>query len=237
ELEPGALELMPLVYRNLSSTTPEDPRLPLLKDLHRRSWVKNNLLLEQTSQISDTLRRAGVKTLFLEGPTLATRFYGDIGLRPTSAIHALVAPQDLAKATARLVEAGWATRPRGDAYPRWSGLVGPGGSTCVLRSSLAVDFVASGAEPAEAPLWRAARRHSIDGTRVLVPCATDSLLAVVVAGARYGPLPPTQWLVDAAMILRGREIDWDRLIELAVTRGQAVRLWEALGLLLELPAE
>jgi len=109
------------------------------------------------------------------------------------------------------------------------------GSMCVLRSSLALDFLSADGEPAEAPLWRDAQRFSVGGTRVLVPSPTDAFLAVCVAGARYGPLPPTQWLVDAVMILRSQEVDWDRLIELAVTRGQALRLREAFDLLLHLP--
>jgi len=235
DLEPGSFELLPLVYRNLSGAGEDDPRLPLLKGIYRRSWVKNNLLLEQTSEISDALRAAGIATLFLEGPTLATRFYGDLGLRPTSSIHVLLAGNDVAEATNRLERLGWAAGPGSDAFPGWRVLFDQNGSMCILRSSLALDFLGPDDEPAEAPLWRDAQRYSVGGTRVLVPTPTDALLAVCVAGARYGPLPPTQWLVDAVMILRGQEVDWDRLIELAVTRGQALRLREAFDVLLGLP--
>ena len=72
-------------------------------------------------------------------------------------------------------------------------------------------------------------------TEVLVPSPTDAFLAACVAGARYGPLPPTQWLTDSVMILRAGDVDWDRLIELAVTHGQSLRLREALDCLLRLP--
>jgi len=70
---------------------------------------------------------------------------------------------------------------------------------------------------------------------VLVPMPTDAFFAACVAGARYGPLPATQWLTDAVMILRSGELDWDRLVELAVAHRQHLRLREALGCLLDLP--
>jgi hypothetical protein len=70
-----------------------------------------------------------------------------------------------------------------------------------------------------------------------VPSSTDALLTACVAGVRYGPLPPTQWLTDAVVILRTAELDWDRLVDLAVTHRQHLRLRHALGCLLDLPVQ
>src|SRR5436190_11401139 len=42
ELERGSFELMPLVYQNIAQTCPDEPLLPRLKGIYRRSWVKNN---------------------------------------------------------------------------------------------------------------------------------------------------------------------------------------------------
>jgi hypothetical protein len=235
ELEPGSFELIPLVYRNLAAVEPHDPELPRLKGIYRRCWVKNNLLLGRTSEISGTLRAAGIPALFLEGPTYGARFYGDLALRPTSSVHVLVPPSDAAEASARLEREGWTTRPGSGAYPGWRLLFDGGGNICVLRSSLAFDYVGRGDEPAEEALWRAAERHRVGETEVLVPTPTDAVLAACVAGVRYGPLPNTQWLTDAVMILRAAEVDWDRIIDLAVTHRQHLRLREALACLLDLP--
>jgi O-antigen/teichoic acid export membrane protein len=235
DLEPGSFELMPLVYRNIAAARPHDPELPRLKGIYRRSWVKNNLLLGRTSEIAETLRAAEIPALFLEGPSYAARFYGDLALRPTSSVHVLVPPSDAAEASVRLGRGGWTTRPGSGAYPGWRLLFDGGGNICVLRSSLAFDYVASGDEPAEEALWRAAERHPVGETEVLVPTPTDAVLAACVAGVRYGPLPNTQWLTDAVMILRAAEADWDRLIDLAVTHRQDIRLREALSCLLDLP--
>ena len=235
DLEPGSFELLPLAYRNVSRTTPDDPLLPRLKGIYRRSWVKNNLLLGTTSQIADTLRSVGVQTLFLEGPMQAVRYYGDLALRPSSSVHVLVPARDAPKASNQLEGHGWTTRPGSDGYPGWRVLFDAAGNICVLRSSLAFDYRGVGAGPSEGPLWEDAETDSVSDTAVLVPSPTDAFLAACVAGARYGPLPPTQWLTDAVMILRACEIDWDRLIELAVTHGQGLRLRAALGCLLGLP--
>jgi O-antigen/teichoic acid export membrane protein len=235
ELEPGNFELMPLAYRNLAKTVQDDPRLPRLKGIYRRSWVKNNVLVGRTSEIAEELQAAGIPALFLEGVTVALRFYGDVALRPTNALHVLVAPDDVAEAAARLARRGWTGRPGSGRYPSWHILFDGSGHLCVLRSALAVDFVCAGDKSAEAPLWHAAECLELGEAKVLVPTPTDALLAACVAGARHTLLPRTQWLVDAAMILRRRELDWDRLVELAVTRGQRLRLREALGCILELP--
>jgi polysaccharide transporter, PST family len=235
ELEPGSFELMPLAYRNLSAVHPDDPELPRLKGIYRRSWVKNNLLLGRTSEIADALRAAGIPTLFLEGPTYAARFYGDLSLRPTSSVHVLVPPSDAAEASALLELKGWTPRSGSGAYPGWRLLFDAGGNICVLRSSLAFDYLSRDDDGAGDPLWHAAEEQRIGESVVLVPTPTDALLATCVAGARYGPLPTTQWLTDAVMILRTAEVDWDRVIDLAVTHRQQLRLREALACLLELP--
>ncbi|HEU5243078.1 MAG TPA: oligosaccharide flippase family protein [Gaiellaceae bacterium] len=234
-LEPGSFELLPLAYRNLATALPHDSELPRLKGIYRRSWVKNNLLLGRIEEIGGTLRAAGIPALFLEGPIHAARFYGDLALRPTSTVHVLVREADSAEASTRLERRGWTPRPGSGAYPGWRLLFDTGGNICVLRSSLAFDYVNRGYEPAEEPLWRAAERHRVGETDVLVPSPTDALLESCVAGVRYGPLPPTQWLTDAVMILRTAELDWDRVIDLAVTHRQHLRLREALACLLDLP--
>ena len=230
-LEPGSFELLPLAHQNLSTALPDDPELPRLKGISRRSWVKNNLLLGRASEIVGTLRAAGIPALFLEGPTYAARFYGDLSLRPTSSVHVLVPPSDAAEASTRLEREGWTPRPGSGAYPGWRLLFDTGGNICVLRSALAFDYVGRG----EDPLWDTAEEHRLGETNLLVPAPTDALLATCVAGARYGPLPNTQWLTDAVMILRSAELDWDRLIDVAVTHQQHLRLREALACLLDLP--
>lgn len=235
DLEPGSFELIPLVYRNLAVGDPADPQLPRLKGIYRRSGVENNLLLGRVSDVAKALRDAEIPALFLEGPTHAVRFYGDLALRPTSSVHVLVAPSDVGTASAKLERRGWTLRPGSGVFPGWRLLFDSAGSICVLRSSLAFDYVGRRDERAAESLWDAAESYAVGETEAVVPTPTDALLAACVVGARYGPLPPTQWLTDAVMILRTAEVDWDRIVDLAVTHGQCLRLRSALACLLDLP--
>lgn len=235
ELERGSFELIPLVYQNIARTCPDEPLLPRLKGIYRRSWVKNNLLLGASSEIATALGAAGLPALFLEGPTHAVRFYADLALRPSSAVHVLTTAAHVAEASKRLERGGWNLRPGSDGYPGWRVLFAANGDICVLRSSLSFDYVGRGDVPAEEPLWRAAEAYDVNGTELLVPTPSDAFLAACVAGARYGPLPPTQWLTDAVMILGSGELDWDRIVDLAVVHRQHLRLREALGCLLDVP--
>ena len=229
-LEPGSFELLPLVYRNLSEVGSDDARLPRLKGIYRRSWVKNNLLLERVREIAAVFAEADLPALFLEGPTFANRYYPDLGLRPTSTIHLLVHPSDGLRAVSRLGRVRWTARAESSVYPGWRILFDDGGNICVLRTSLAFDFV-----DADESIWSAAGEAEGGEARVHMPNPTDALLSVLVSGARLSPSPRTQWIADAAMLLRVQEIDWERLCALGVAGGQTSRLRATLGYLRRLP--
>jgi Uncharacterised nucleotidyltransferase len=233
ELEPGSFELMPLVYLNLSASGSDDSRLPRLKGIYRRAWVRNNLLLERSASIARSLRAAGISPLLLEGAVLALRYYPDLGLRPSARTHVLIGAEDEAAALVQLGRDGWAERPNSGAYPGLRFLFDGSGNTCALRTSIAFDFV--GGELSSGLPWDAAEWQEVAGTEVLIPCPTDALLSILVFGARLGPIPRTQWPVDAAMVLRAGDIDWDRLIAAGTARRQALRLREAFDYLHRLP--
>lgn len=229
-LEPGSFELLPLVYRNLSEAGSDDVRLPRLKGIYRRSWVKNNLLLERVREIAAVFAEADLPALFLEGPTFANRYYPDLGLRPTSTIHLLVHPSDGLRAVSRLGRVGWTARAASSVYPGWRALFDDGGNICVLRTSLAFDFVDAGES-----IWSAADESEAGEARVHMPNPTDALLSVLVSGARLSPSPRTQWIADAAMLHRVHEIDWERLCALGAAGAQTSRLRATLGYLRGLP--
>ena len=236
ELERGSFELMPLIYRNLTSGGYEGPIMPRLKGIYRRSWVKNNLLLERTRDLAVSLREAGIQALFLEGPLLACRYYPDLALRPTTLVHLLVGEADQAAAVTRLGRVGWSERPGSGAYPGWRFLFDASANIAVLRTSFAFDFVPRGHSVfSTVSLLEAAEKQEAAGTEVPVPSPADALLAICVAGARVGFVPSTQWIVDAAMVLRRGDIDWARLIGIALDHGQALRFREAVDYLRGLP--
>src|SRR5581483_5744746 len=220
---------LPLVYRRLEEARVDDPDLPRLKGIYRNTWVRNTLLLERLREAIGACGSAGVPVLLVGSIGAAVRHYDTLALRPTGYLELLVAEEDLLRAVRALGAAGWSTRGgtrTGRAAPL--ALYDDGGVLCLLRTRLAPDFVASG-DRAGAPLWAGATGVDMNGIRVRALAAGDDLLAALVCGARASPIPSIQWIVDAAMILRGPEdVDWTRLCRLAVERGQGLRVRDAL---------
>lgn len=232
ELGNVAFELLPLVSRNVN--LPEaDPGLPRLKGVHRRTWVKNNLLVGRTKGTAAALADAGIRPLFVEGVVLAARFYPEVGLRPTSVVDLLVDARDHDAAAAALGRAGWrqppGTRPRRDGVEYFFDV---DRNTCALWTTPASDAIARGR--GSAPLGAATEHHPLDGVDVTVPTATETLFVVVVRHARLAAPGNVQWIVDAKLIVAAG-VDWQRLIMLGDAYGQLPRIRDALELLARLP--
>lgn len=236
EFGPGSFELLPLVYRRVAQVLPDDPMLPTLRGVYRRTWVKNNVLVKHARDLSHSLVEGAIQALFVEGPILASRLYADLGLRPTSSVDVLVKPDDVRRASARFARTGWRLRtewtsPDGEVLY----FTGDDRTVVVLRARIAPDFqVPRRADSALVSLFDAAEQHLLEDVAVPVPAATDALLMVCVAHARKEGAPNLQWLADAKMLLE-QEVNWQRFHELAVEGGQALRLLYVLRYLAALP--
>ncbi len=78
-----------------------------------RQWRQGELLARELARLDAVFGRAGVPVLWLKGPLLAQRYYGDVAARAMSDLDVLVATkQDLDRAERLLLEAGYAPRYR-----------------------------------------------------------------------------------------------------------------------------
>jgi Uncharacterised nucleotidyltransferase len=225
-----AFAALPLVFQRLHAAGVDDPDLARLKGIYRSTWAKNTLLVERLRTTAEAFRAAGVPMLVVGGIGAALRYYEMLGLRPTGELDLLVREVDTTQAVRALGNAGWSTHGatrRGRAAPL--PLFDEAGTLCLLRTSLAPDFVTETGEPGETPLWEAAVEVDVNRTPVRMLPPTDDLLATIVTGARANPIRSVQWIVDAAMILRSsEEIDSERLCRIGIERGQGLRLGNAL---------
>jgi hypothetical protein len=232
QLEPGSFELLPLIYRQLAQCGHDEPELPRLKGIYRKTWVANTLLVERTKVSAEVLTTAGVPALFIEGVTLASRFYAEIALRPTAVVDIFVSERHESAALTRLAHAGWAATE--DATSAVTGvryLSDRNGHFCRLRSRLAIDCVVGSRDVllADTDEW-----HSMGGANVRVPPPTETLFSVIVTNARRDVNATSGWVADAKMVLKA-EIDWQRLAVLADQAGQISRLRDTLEYLTTLP--
>jgi hypothetical protein len=218
QLEPGSFALLPLVYRALSQAEVKDSRLERLKGIYRSTWAKNNLLVERAKETLAALDR---RVILLGGIATALRFYGDLALRPTPTLDLLVEPEARASAAEALEGAGWTPTARGQTD--W--LVDTEGRRCTLRASVASGLHGNG------ELWDSAEQIELGDVDALVLSPTDELLATCVTGARAGPFRSIAWIPDAVFIIRSGQVDWDRLVGLAIRSGQALRLRDSLAYL------
>lgn len=234
--EDSVFATLPLVYRRLEASGIDDPDLARLKGIYRSSWARNTLLVERLRATAEAFREAGVPMLLVGSIGAALRYYETLGLRPTGYVELLVREDDAARAVRALGTAGWSTRGGSRAGPAAPLALFDGeGRLCLLRTTLAPDYVVATGGPAEAPFWEAAGDLDANGAPVRALSPTDDLLATIVTGARATPMRSVQWLVDAAMILRAPEqIDWERLCRIGVERGQGLRLRAALECLRQL---
>jgi hypothetical protein len=82
--DPDIHRLLPLVYVNLRDAGVDDPDLPRLKGLYRRTWYLNQLKLAEARPWLELLQGEGIDTLLLKGVPLGLEYYGDLGQRPIS---------------------------------------------------------------------------------------------------------------------------------------------------------
>ena len=211
ELDSASTGVLPLLYRQLERRGIEDPLLPRLRGVYRRTWYVNQLRLDRLGGALGALHEAEADPLVVGSWELPVRYYDELGLRPAATLHVLVRPD-------RVRLAKEALRDHGD------------GDQCYVHRRLFADFedAASGLEPED--LWEAAIELELGGvaTRTLGPA--DELLNVCLSGARTNAWPSILWVADAVTVLAvaSSELDWERLVRQARRIRATLRLRDAL---------
>jgi hypothetical protein len=223
-----ALDVLPLVYRALIDEGADDPDLPRLRGVHRRTWFANQLRFRALAEALRLLSAAEVDTLVLKGSAWALTAYSDIGLRPMHDCDIVVRPGAVERALEALSAGGWTARgqlPANHAVRHQEiDVVDPDAWVIDLHWHVARWLVPWGEEwNGDEPYWARSVPLDVSGvaTRALEP--TDALLHAVVHGARGGWREAPQWVPDAVFIMeRADSIEWDRLVDTAVSRNLAL---------------
>ncbi len=235
----GSHRLLPLVYTNLRALGVEHPLLGRLKGLHRRTWYENRLLFHHMIPLVQAFEAAGIQTLILKGPALASLTYPDLGARPMEDFDLLAPTAQAADALDLLATLGFRPSPRAvQAFKP--------GYLSVIHSYPFVDaegweldlhwhVLAEGCQPdADADFWAGAVPFDLDGVATRTLNAADHLLHICVHGARWNETPPVRWVADAVRLLNAAgDLDWPRLTCQAERRRLVVPVREALRYLRE----
>jgi hypothetical protein len=227
----GSYRLLPLAYSNLGPRLSDDPDAGRLKGIYRRSWAMNQLGLRVGGEAIEALRATGLEVLALKGAALIASAYGDPGARPMGDVDLAVRPEGIPDAVAALRAAGF-TPVEEDAV-----------SLLTARHSLAfrhgdgqeVDLHRSMLwHPAlDGDFWQGSVEAEVAGVPARVLGPADQVVHVCAHGAAWNPIHPVRWAADAYRVIEasGAELDWERLVALAVRGRLTLPLRDALDVL------
>ena len=232
-LDIGSFRLLPLVYRNLLRTEVEDSSMPVLKGVYRHVWYTNNLLARWAATVLGALDGAGVPTLVLKGAAVASLHYRDLGVRPMDDLDVMV-PRERASEVMDLLEGigfvpqvqhargAIGIRHAEELEDRQGRIVDLHWSLLWGRQTPAAEDVADASVPV-----------TIGGARARALGAADQLLHVCLHGVSWNFIAPVRWMADAVIIVRsaGSQLDWERLVAMAIASSRTVPLHAALALL------
>jgi hypothetical protein len=230
-LEVGSFPLLPLVHRRLERLGVDDPYLPRLAGIRRRTWTLNQLQGEALAPALDALEATSSQPIVVGGWEIPAHYYGgDLSLRPVDRLELLIRPGTSDAAVEALTASGFPAAERAGGA---TSLVGADGRTCVLHERFATEFSVpdEGIEPDD--VWSSSRAMSLGGREARTLSATEELVRVCLAGARAAEIRSILWIADALAVFASERdaIDWERVVRGAVRLRATLRLRDALAFL------
>jgi hypothetical protein len=219
---------LPSVYANLVAVT-DDPSITRLKEIHKRTWMYNEVVIRRAADVIELLRAADIPVIVLKGAALASLYYRDVGARVMSDVDLLIGPENARRAVQVVQQHGWlevvpAAAPTGPLKYAFHVEHPNAGNLDLHKYALSQSAD-------DEDLRDHAVRFALEGAETMTLSPTDHLLHVCIHGLRWVEVGPTAWIVDATKILRTAPIDWARLVERATARLLTVPLACALELL------
>jgi hypothetical protein len=228
-MEDGSYFLMPLLYRRLAELDIDDPDLPRLKGIYKRTWYRNQLLTEAVQRPLRDLHAAGIPAILL-GAASASRWYSEVGTRWLEYFEAIVPAAEVGRVEATLEQCGFAPAAASRAHAlQPAPFLDPAGNVFVVCGAPPLDLLPPGRLAAGAAVIRERTvATEFGGAPALALDPTDELMLVCVTGAKPGSRPV--WVADAISLIRsaGSSIDWQRLCAQAVGSGLGLRLESSL---------
>ena len=197
----------------------------------------NARMMRHLARIARTLAHHDVDVMPLKGGALNLMLYDQLRLRPMSDIDALVRPAAATQAMAVLESSGYRRGPglvRGDFFPCFHYEVEllsdePEPVRIDLHARPFRPLRYAQTVPDEA-LWQASRVLETHGAHVRVACDEEQLIHLATHSACHGHAR-LLWLYDILRLvdLRGRDLDWDRVIDACRRWKLTLPVREALG--------
>ena len=228
-LGPGAIRLLPLLYKRLKADQMDDPWMGRLAGIYRHTWARNQFLLRDATEAVRAFTNAGIPVMLIKGAAMIVSQYHDAGLCPTVDIDVLVPDTQALAAVRCLRAAGFSATGRyevdvpekfiriGFSHPFRS----PQGNEIDLHWYLLYFRSFPGADES---FWQHATRAEFNDLPVWLPSPTDMLLLTCLHGLLWSSTSNLRWVADADTLIRSASIDWNRLAEYSQWPGVALPL-------------
>jgi hypothetical protein len=110
KLDGRSHDVLPLLYRALGNAGVEDPWLPRLKGVYRKTWYENQLLLQRLARALSALGADEIDSVVLGGAVLGVLHYRDSGARPMDDTTIAVPAPAWRRACEVLASTDWSLR-------------------------------------------------------------------------------------------------------------------------------
>lgn len=206
--------MIPPLWRNLSLAGIDDPEMPRMKGVFRRTWADTQLLLGDLERALDALHGAELDTMVIKGAGLIASGLLEAGARLMDDIDVAVRPETMHAAEDALARAGWIRKPLTlppdvFAVP----LANESGRQLDLHRRIAPELTVRRSPGAsDAGFWERAVPVAVGGVRTTTLCPADHLLLVCAHGLRGRGSARLHWVPDAAALIRSGHVDWDTVL-------------------------
>ena len=230
----GGKTLAPLLLTTLqrNGVVADRSILPYLRTAYLREELRSNTYRSILRDVLTALSSQRVSSIVLKGAALAETVYAEPALRHCDDISIFLREKDLLPAAALLSSCGF-TPLRKKLWPgvRPFTLIHESGLPLHLHRSL---FCVARYNVPPADLWARSQAQVIAGipTRILSPA--DNLLHVCIQAFSYTRRESPRWVADAWHVIVGHhDLDWDVMVDCAITNHLALPLYVTLRYLAE----
>lgn len=205
--------LLAAISERFGSQIKDFPEYPRLKGLQRQLWTQSRIRLNAVLPMLNIISDAGIEIMLIKGSARIATDPDAQRQRSQQDVDILVRPTDMRAAAKILIDNGWKTS-RGDtdfaAIARASITratnfkLAPWGDIDLHRCAYHAGQMHA---LRDAEIWDNAERTTFLGLSVLVPSIEERLAMMLAHGAR-SPESHSDWLIDAAELIKSGKIDW-----------------------------
>jgi hypothetical protein len=218
-LDGPSLRMLPLLARRLDDAgIHTDGLAERVHKVARFTWLRTQMMVSSTLPALRALAERGVPAMLVKGAAVIHHTGMDLAARPMDDLDVCVPLASISAATHALVAAGFSSELESLLAARPAAVTGelPGvpfidsrGVTVDLHWHLLHQRRHARSDD---DFWAAATESQLRGVPCLVTSREDTLVHVLEHGAIWHVNPALQWTTDAALLLRGGGLDWDRVV-------------------------